>query len=172
MTTIAVRGGVIAADGQVTGGAAIITLKDRKIFRLPNGNIVGVSGPSEECDALIENLRKNKSYKCRKLEAVMLDTRGRLYVYEGRKFKRENYEYYAIGSGWKFAIGAMDAGASAKKAVDIAKKRDIYSGGRTFVVSLEGPCRSRKSVKTNIFRPAGVYSRKNKSRRTTRRSPK
>jgi ATP-dependent protease HslVU (ClpYQ) peptidase subunit len=36
----------------------------------------------------------------------------------------------AIGSGEEYAIGAMDAGLSAKDAVKIACNRDIYSGGR------------------------------------------
>jgi ATP-dependent protease HslVU (ClpYQ) peptidase subunit len=36
---------------------------------------------------------------------------------------------YAIGSGAAFAMGAMDAGATAKEAVKIAC-RDVYTGGK------------------------------------------
>ena len=38
---------------------------------------------------------------------------------------------YAIGSGASFAIAAMECGASAKQAIDVAKKYDVFSGGAT-----------------------------------------
>lgn len=37
--------------------------------------------------------------------------------------------YMALGSGAHFAIGAMEAGASVKKALKVAKKLDVYTGG-------------------------------------------
>lgn len=36
---------------------------------------------------------------------------------------------YAVGSGSDYAIGALEAGASVKKAVEVAVKWDLYSGG-------------------------------------------
>lgn len=43
---------------------------------------------------------------------------------------------WAIGSGGEYAFGAMDAGASAKRAVEIASARDINSGMGVDVLSL------------------------------------
>jgi len=37
---------------------------------------------------------------------------------------------YAIGSGTPFAFAAMDMGASAEKAVEMAARRDTSTGGR------------------------------------------
>lgn len=47
------------------------------------------------------------------------------------------YDYDVVGSGSNFAFGALDAGASAKKAVKIATKRDVYSGGKVNVINVE-----------------------------------
>jgi hypothetical protein len=43
----------------------------------------------------------------------------------------------ALGSGREFALGAMDAGASAIEAVRISSKRDIYTGGRIHAYNIE-----------------------------------
>ena len=39
--------------------------------------------------------------------------------------------YHAIGSGWKYALGAMAHGATASQAVEAAKKHDGHTGGLT-----------------------------------------
>ena len=41
---------------------------------------------------------------------------------------RVDSPYYAIGSGKQYAIAALEAGKSPKKAVEIACKYDVYSG--------------------------------------------
>lgn len=43
---------------------------------------------------------------------------------------------FAIGSGRDFALAAMDMGATAKEAVEMAAKRDVYTGGtiRTVII--------------------------------------
>jgi hypothetical protein len=45
---------------------------------------------------------------------------------------------WAIGSGAEFAFGAMDAGASAKRALEIACTRDVNSGLGIDVFTLKG----------------------------------
>ena len=45
---------------------------------------------------------------------------------------------YAIGSGSRFAMGALMAGASAVEAVKIACGLDVYSGGRVVSASWKG----------------------------------
>ena len=51
--------------------------------------------------------------------------------------------HYAIGSGTKLALGAMDAGRSAKRAVEIACGRDPYTAGPVVTMRLT-PERKRK----------------------------
>ena len=46
-------------------------------------------------------------------------------------------EYVSVGSGSRFAYPALDLGVSARKAVKVAKGRDIYSGGKTNSVIVE-----------------------------------
>lgn len=43
----------------------------------------------------------------------------------------------AIGSGYAYAIAAMDMGASAEDAVRAAMKRDIYTGGAVRTVTIK-----------------------------------
>jgi hypothetical protein len=43
----------------------------------------------------------------------------------------------ADGSGYKFALGAMDHGKSAKDAVKYAMTRDIYTGGKVKVIKVK-----------------------------------
>ena len=59
---------------------------------------------------------------------------------EGRLFKYQVDHQYAIGSGSNNAITAMDMGATAAEAVEMAKKRDTGTGGlvRTLVIRDEG----------------------------------
>lgn len=53
-------------------------------------------------------------------------------------------EYFAIGSGGSFALGAMDAGASAEEAVKIACKRDLYTSEPVEVEKIVLPARRRR----------------------------
>lgn len=61
-------------------------------------------------------------------------------VYFGEKTlvdMQDNDEiFYCEGSGAKIALGALDAGATPIEAVKIAKKRDVYCGGRTSFINL------------------------------------
>lgn len=52
-------------------------------------------------------------------------------------WKEEVTTNQAIGSGWKFALAAMDFGQSAKDAVKYASTRCIYTGGRIRVFNIE-----------------------------------
>lgn len=70
--------------------------------------------------------------------AVMIEN-GKAYDVFKEKgvFKQAIIDYnYAMGSGWKFAVAAMDHGKTAKEAVQYAAKRDIYTGGRIHVYKL------------------------------------
>ncbi|MOA55862.1 hypothetical protein D3C78_1797360 [compost metagenome] len=45
---------------------------------------------------------------------------------------------YAIGSGLAYALGAMDMGADAERAVQAAAKRDTATGGRIRTLRIAG----------------------------------
>jgi len=68
---------------------------------------------------------------------VVLYPSGELYLYEGRTdVSMPVKQPFSTGSGSVYAVGAMDAGASAEEAVNIACYRDPYSGGDVQVMSL------------------------------------
>ena len=46
-------------------------------------------------------------------------------------------DYYAVGSGADFALAALDAGATPEEAMEVAKLRDAFSGGETFIEEIE-----------------------------------
>ncbi len=137
MTTIAYRKGILASDGRVTTKDFIDSETDRKIWRLSDGSLFGTSGDYMGGLRLLRLLKE-----CLKLEKFVLpdislkSTRALFITKHGNWFfeqctwEKRKDDYLAIGSGGKYAMAAMDAGADAISAVKIGMKRDIYSGGK------------------------------------------
>jgi hypothetical protein len=146
MTTIAFKNGVIAADSRVTvesdaGGARNFDTK--KLFRATvdikgtfKGVILATAGESAPGSLFVEQWSTGKSLtEIRELFTYSEADFTILVVSEDGLFEVDKwcilepvYEpFYAIGSGSKLAMGAMEAGASAQKAVEIACKRDPYT---------------------------------------------
>ncbi|AVZ45396.1 hypothetical protein [Escherichia phage vB_EcoM-Ro121c4YLVW] len=68
--------------------------------------------------------------------ALVVHPDGRIFLHEGNNPTRAypiDEEYYAVGSGSDFALAALDAGATPEQAMEVAKKRDAFSGGETFI---------------------------------------
>lgn len=69
--------------------------------------------------------------------AIMI-FQGKLIYYSGGNYEEiSKGQHIAFGTGSHFALGAMDAGASVKKAIQIACQRDIYSGGEIDVIEFD-----------------------------------
>lgn len=150
MTTIAYRAGVIAADSRETyqteaGGATVNTCE--KLFRKRVGRddyILGTAGGSylgmifvdwfpgikacqqpESGGKLPEILRD--AHLEEDFDVLIVSRRG---IYTVNHLCRPILcldAFVAIGSGRKAALGAMHAGSTAKRAVEIACKVDPYS---------------------------------------------
>jgi hypothetical protein len=72
-------------------------------------------------------------------EALVLDDRLRLWRYDRWcRGERIHEKFFAIGTGADAAMGAMHAGATARRAVEIACKLDINSGLPVVVMK---PCK-------------------------------
>lgn len=70
-----------------------------------------------------------KSPSLRKGEGLVLSEDGKLWTFSNASnWFRIDQDYYAIGSGMNFAMGAMADGASAYDAVKIAAKLDPSTG--------------------------------------------
>lgn len=139
MTTIAYKDGVIAYDSRQTRSGSIVTDNCEK-GRVVNGTSFFLCGAVCDEDALIAAYFGTPSkvpVECSGFAvqdgALMLlghDDNTGIW-----KQVLDLREFDAIGSGAAHALTAMDMGASAEKAVAMAAKRDLYTGGviRTFV---------------------------------------
>lgn len=143
MTTIAYRAGALAADTLLTPDMGRIT----KIGRNPSGDIAGAAGSVSICQRWMRAFIRGDE-EMPTLKSVTGDKNDDSTVLVIRKGTR-NVEYweadglvewdapfYAIGSGWKVAMSALEAGASAKRAVEIACKYDNGTGGDVEVLKL------------------------------------
>lgn len=138
MTTIAARGGVIACDGRETDDNIVVDDKCEKIWRLPDGSLLGCAGDTEDGQRLYAALKcKTSPPKLDNVAALLIRPSGRMELYEGNIWQRIKKPYYAVGSGAPFAFGAMDAGATAKQAAAIGANRDPNSGGQIQVLRLK-----------------------------------
>lgn len=141
MTTVTYRSGVMAGDTKETDDddGFVYPHVGRKVFRFPDGRLFGYAGNSDECEILRIATLKHKSVPVlEKCAGLLVQLDGRVSRYEGKLWVPEKAPYHAIGSGKGVAYGAMMAGADARRAVRIAIKIDLNSGGYVRWVSLRG----------------------------------
>lgn len=135
MTTIAYAKGILAADGRQTIGDTIWDEKTKKIHRI-RGHVIAICGDEDCEDAFLRWYREGCPDKKPKLDG---DFQALIFA-PGRKiFSCENNcvlhdishkRIVAIGCGKDLALGAMESGASARKAVKVAMKYNTATGGR------------------------------------------
>lgn len=133
MTTIAYRNGILAADGQAMNGEWIQTGSVRKLHRLSNGSVCGVTGEFTKglsflnwLDGDRENPRPEMGDAWRVIE---LQSDGTLLVHEAGGTFEPDIEFCAWGSGAPPANAAMIMGADATRAVEVAAMIDPNTGG-------------------------------------------
>jgi len=138
MTTVVTDGKSMMSDSQITDGSTITKYygKVRKIGH----NLVGVAGDLESCEMFFRwyaNPTSKPPQLRGQFEALVVDKHG-IYSY-GKRFVPMKLEetFYAIGSGYKIALGALEAGANLERALEIAAKRDSFTGLDFVKVTLE-----------------------------------
>lgn len=142
----------ISADQQSTWGDNKETAPECKLFQ-KNGVVIGHTGFSVEGD-LLKIFCLNHKPKSADIDAVLeflsefqdwwkkkdsgAEVKGHnIIVFENKVFRtirfgvEEVKEFSAVGSGMFSALAALELGQSTEKAVDIAKKFDLYCGGET-----------------------------------------
>ena len=141
MTTIAFKDGTIAADSQETHGDGRIA-ECKKLYSI-GGTIIGTAGDSYtglifvdwfERGARMEDapdlshVQSDEDFEC-----IVIENKDTIYTIN-RFFQKYPTEmpdgFYALGLGSSYAMAAMEMGADARKAVQIAAKYDAYTGGR------------------------------------------
>lgn len=134
MTTIAFRSGALAADSQMTQGDVRTTMPGLKLF-LAGRYAVGFAGDlryapfierwfTADCPVGDEEF-------CRMWDddwdILAMDEAGKPYVCFADTLHPITQQFYAIGSGSHFALGAMHKGATAREAIAASARFDIYT---------------------------------------------
>ena len=134
MTTIAYKSGIVAYESYLTQDDAIIDYDCEKMVHVDDV-VFFFAGNAHNEQTLIDGYFSGSPILVpskAECDAIIVDgTDIYLAGLEESEFWKLPLEmnHYALGSGAMVAFGAMDAGASAKRAVEIACNRDVYSGG-------------------------------------------
>lgn len=131
MTTIAYKDNVIAADKQLTfnnNWSCATTTKIAKRGKL----LAGAAGSTAQCQLFLKwfldgckGSQPEKLGDDFKMEAFIVLPDNRIAFFDAESVFECEADFFAIGSGEQFAIGAMEAGANAIGAIYIASKFDL-----------------------------------------------
>lgn len=140
MTTIAYHHAskTIAYDSRSTRDIVIISDSvNKRVDR--DGVSFFLCGSVVDYDLLISIYFGGKDELVPECNAYAVSDSGvfRIGVSESGEFWKQKLEHdEAMGSGWQWAIAAMDMGRSAQDAVEYAKTRDSCTGGRVNVFEI------------------------------------
>jgi hypothetical protein len=127
----------VVADTQISDDDLKLNLKWIKLFESTYGTIYGCVGCSVACYELKSMVNLDLDRPCEILSKkypeneffeIMASGENVLYYKNGeqREYYFDTMPYFAIGTGSKYALGALSAGATVKEAVEIACKYDLY----------------------------------------------
>lgn len=142
MTTIAYKDGVIAYDSQITRGD-VITYDDYDKCIEQAGVKFFCCGAVPDYHRLVDVYFGAKPDGNIDATAIVLDGESLMMVAVDDttglwKSPIKPDRPYAIGSGTPYAFTAMDMGASAEKAVEMAARRDTSTGGKVRTLRISG----------------------------------
>ena len=141
MTTIAYRDGVMAADTMSNDGTLRVSMNSQKIYRVfTRFSIVACAGYVAEAEAFIEwlergvpdgdKLKVSENFDAIEVACLNAINPGAVWHWDDHLTPYKlDAEFYALGNGGHFAMGAMAAGCTAEEAVRLAIKHTIHSGG-------------------------------------------
>lgn len=148
MSVVTYRDGILAADSRAYGGRGQCSPGIKaKVHKLPDGQRVGVvSATLGEPERFLSWLRdggRPTDWVGDKpgLRALRIDGEGRVFLYEDSIWPSgpiSTANFYAIGSGSDFALGAMHMGATAGQAVEAAIRFDGNCGAPVRVIAADG----------------------------------
>lgn len=134
MTTIAYRSGRLASDTQVNGGddSEVFEGRSFKGGKTEDGHLWAMCGDAfdlADMRAWMEDGRgKGEDTPVwPQATLIMVTPEGEVRECEAGRWLVTQAEYFAWGSGQKFALGAMAVGASADEAVEAACRHDPWS---------------------------------------------
>lgn len=135
MTTIAWRAPMLVADSQLTLGDD--RLRTKKLHTLADGSICGAAGDAPAIAKMMRWLsagcparRKPRFRPEHAVEVLLVRLDGSVWHYT-HDLEPEKLEgrFAAIGTGGRYAVGAMHCGRNALQAVKVAAEYDAYTSG-------------------------------------------
>ncbi|HUD10871.1 MAG TPA: hypothetical protein VMS08_00550 [Candidatus Saccharimonadia bacterium] len=156
MTTIAFSAGYMSADSSWNDADGLLTRRS-KIIKLSSGGLLGEAGAYDTRDMieLLDKVKKPAQLPSRrqigdlKLEysAILVLPGGKIYHVFADPPETDSghwdsgvYEvgetFFAVGSGKSYAFAILEEGGSAKRAVEIACRRDLNTRPPVHVVQL------------------------------------
>lgn len=132
MTTIAWDGKILAADSQGTAAGAIEYYHNTKIKRLKSGAVMASCGDRADGFAVQSWIdgKSDKPVVSDGFEAIVIEKGKAKVLVHPSLHPYPVKPPYAVGSGWRWALAAMDHGKNAPDAIRYAKTRDVNTGGR------------------------------------------
>jgi len=140
MTTIVYRDGIMAADTRAFGFDKTPIGKKTKVFRLDDGRLMGVSTAAVGISNAVRDWVKagmpqdalpvTRDRKEISFEALVVFPNGDCLIIDGNWLPSDpcHADFYAVGSGRDYALGALVTGCSAVEALKIAGKLDPWTG--------------------------------------------
>lgn len=148
MTTIVYKDGTLATDSRLSASGTLLSDSNVKAVRTTK-HMAAASGDAGLCDLFLEWARNDFNEKAKPdvphtidvddFEGMRWDKKGNLTIYNGTLLPIYigQVEHYTSGSGGDIAKGALLMGASAIRAVEVAKQVDMNSGGPVQVFSFK-----------------------------------
>ena len=144
MTTIAYREGMLAADTAtfIHDGATRMPDRTKKIFRLSDGSLIAGSGIKRQISDFanwFESHASGQRPDVPEATIIRVTKSGTVTIYDGKTDERDvtDCPFYACGSGAMAALAAMEMGARADQAVEIAMKIDPWTGGEVQIERID-----------------------------------
>lgn len=143
MTTIIYHDGWLFADGQATRSDIIVETECEKISEFADGTIIAFCGDMQKFQPFIEWYFDNSKPRPLLTEdnigskAIVLNNKG-CWEFDQSGYSKINDAFCAWGSGAPLALAALHAGADPRKAMQIAIKLDIWSGGKVSAFRFTG----------------------------------
>lgn len=147
MTIICARDGIMASDTMGVNGFGIKSFEETKLYRSPYNGIIGFAGDADYSSVFLEwyyergydrssfpSIPKHGDFV-----ALLMEDDGQLFISSSDdkgKFFMRHHEFYAVGAGAQFAMGAMAQGATAEEAVALCIKHCAECGGEVQVMRL------------------------------------
>ncbi len=147
MSVITYRSGIMAADSRAWSGTSAPIGAKNKIHRLKDGTLIGATSSVPGLgERLVQWYEDGADADCLTVgidddfSLLVVKPDGSVFLFADTPYPSGplSAPYYSVGSGCKYALGAMAAGTSAEEAAMIACELDTVCGLPVHVARLDG----------------------------------